>query len=111
METIYRAFDGEMFTTPEKCLEHEKEKPLFVMFDDEGNLIHSPENCCLLHITDQIDGAAAFVRLNERFDLDHSGIDAYEGAGWYWWDGGEYYWLDPVMFKALVKSGCIDKYL
>lgn len=109
MEIIYRAFDGETFTTPEECLEHEKNNPLFVMFDNDGNLVHSPEDCCLLQIIDHADGAKAFVELNERFDCDYSGIDIFQGAGWYWWDGGEYYWLDPVMIKALNKSGCIDK--
>ena len=110
MEIIYRAFDGETFTTPEECLKHEKKNPRFIMFDTEGNLVHHPEKCCLLQIVDQVDGAAAFVRLNERLGTDHSGIDIFEGAGWYWWDGEEYYWLDPVMLKALVKSGCIDKH-
>ena len=110
MEIVYRAFDGETFTTPEECLKHEKENPLFVMFDNEGNLVHSPEDCYLLQIINQSEGAAAFIELNEKLDYGYSGIDIFQGAGWYWWDGGEYCWLDPTMIKALIKSGCVDKH-
>lgn len=109
METVYRAFDGEIFTTPEKCLEHEKKNPLFCMFDLEGNLVHHPENCCLLQIVNPVDGAAAFIQLSNSFGCDYSGIDLFESAGWYWWDGNEYCWIDPNMVKALIKSGYIDK--
>lgn len=109
MEIIYRAFDGETFTTPEECLKHEKENPQFRMFDNEGNLIHHPEDCCLLQIVNPVDGAAAFIQLNESFGCDYSGIDLFESAGWYWWDGANYCWIDPDMVKALVKSGCIGK--
>lgn len=109
MEVIYRAFDGKMFPTPEECLTHEKEHPLFRMFNSEGKLVTSPSDCRLLQIVDGKDGATAFIKLCESEETYSNGIDTYVGVGWYWWNGEEYQRIDPRMIEALTKCGYFER--
>lgn len=105
MEIIYRSFDGKTFSTPEECLNHEKENPLFRMFDISGKQVAYPDDCILLQIVNESDGPAAFVKLCESYESNYEGFSSYESAGWYWWDGDEYHWIDPEMVNALFKCG------
>lgn len=105
MEIIYRSFDGKMFSTPEECLAHEKEDPLFRMFDNSGKLVTYPDDCVLLQIINENDGPNAFIELCESYDCSYEGFSPYESAGWYWWDGNEYGCIDPEMVNALLKCG------
>lgn len=103
MEIIYRSFDGKMFSTPEECLTHEKEHPLFRMFDTSGKQVAYPDDCILLQIVNESDGPAAFIELCESCECSYEGFSSYDSAGWYWWDGDEYGWIDPEMVNALFK--------
>lgn len=103
MEIIYRSFDGKMFSTPEDCLTHEKEHPLFRMFDNCGKLVAYPDDCVLLQIVNENDGPAAFIELCESCECGYGEFSSYESAGWYWWDDDDYVWVNPEMVNALFK--------
>lgn len=105
MEIIYRSFDGKTFSTPEECLTHEKEHPLFRMFDNSGKPVADPDDCILLQIVNEGDGSAAFIQLCENCGCGYGHFSSYEGAGWYWWDDEDYIWIDPDMVNALFKCG------
>lgn len=109
MEIIYRSFDGKMFSTPEECLTHEKEHPLFRMFNSSGKLVTEPDDCLLLQIVNDSDGPAAFIELCESCECSYEGFSSYDNAGWYWWNGDEYSWIDPEMTNALVQCGYFGK--
>lgn len=102
MEIIYRSFDGKMFSTPEECLTHEMDHPLFRMFDNSGKQVTRPDDCVLLQIVN-INGPAAFIELCESCGSDYGDFTSNESAGWYWWDGDEYGWIDPEMINALFR--------
>lgn len=113
MRVVYVAIDGKEFDTEAACLQHEKEDPLFKVYDQEGRLTEVGPDAFLLHIINDDKGGVAFQRLCEKRGEEASSIDFYSRAGsidfysragWYWWDGDEYSSVDEGMVRAIMRA-------
>lgn len=104
MKVVYVAIDGKEFDTEAACLQHEKEDPLFKVYDHEGRLTEVGPDALLLHIINDDEGGEAFQRLCEKRGEEAGSIDFYSRAGWYWWDGDEYSSVDEGMVRAMMRA-------
>ena len=89
MEIIYRAYDGQEFSTEEECINHEKNAD-FIMYDNNGR-IYCVEDTMVVCFKNS-NGISDFVRLNEERDLSHDGLDendyysSSEFPLWFYWN-------------------------
>lgn len=103
MEVLYRAFDGKLFHSPEECLRHEKENPLFKMWGEDG-LTTDPDCARVVHIIDEDSGANKFVELCEDMGVSYDGIEAYSSTGWYLWDDDQYVYIPDDTINAIMHA-------
>lgn len=104
MKVIYEAFDGEKFDTEEACLRHEKESPLFRVYDRQGQPIEVGQDVYLLHLIDDSRGGKAFAQLCEERGELIGGITRFSNAGWYWWDSNRYSRVDEKLVLAMMRA-------
>lgn len=104
MKVIYEAFDGEKFDTEADCLRHEKESPLFRVYDRQGQPIEVGKDVHLLHLIDGHKGGEAFVRQCEKRGEFSRHITRYSSAGWYWRDDNRYSRIDENMVLAMMRA-------
>ena len=100
MEILYRAFDGKVFHNADECLRHERENPLFRMWNKDG-LTTDPGNALVVEILDKYDGANAFVELCESHNDMYDGIDRFTDKGVYMWDDEQYVCIPDNTLEAL----------
>lgn len=91
MQVIYQAFDGELFTSPEACLEHEKQNPKFKMWDTNG-VTSSPDRARVVWFSKQANARRDFIELCRSEDITSEGIDDDEGG----YDTEIYLWCDDL---------------
>ena len=103
MEVIYRAFDGQLFHNPEDCMRHERENPLFKMWDSDGPTT-DPDCARVVQIISELQGADKFIQLCEENGVDYSGIDRYSETGWYLWDDERYFYFPDDTIEAIKRA-------
>lgn len=103
MEIIYRSFDGLEFSDEEACRAHEKNNPLFIMFDDEG-VTNDVEMAYVVDIRDDY-GAEFFVKRCEQESTVSDGISEDDIAGVYIWNdrSGEYIEITDRVLQAIEQ--------
>lgn len=101
MEILYRAFDGKVFHNADECLRHERENPLFRMWDEDGMTTETGK-ALVIEILNDYSGATAFVELCESCGNIHDGIDRFAGKGVYVWaDNDQYVSIPDSTLEAL----------
>lgn len=89
MEIIYRSFDGREFDTEEECLSHEKENPLFRMWDASGETTNIKKGDVVeLNSNTAVE---RFIEICQELDVECHGID---GVGLYAWDSSSYEFIN-----------------
>ena len=91
MQIIYQASDGELFTSPEACLEHEKQYPKFKMWDIDG-ATSNPDNARVVWFSKQANARRKFIELCLSKNIVSEGIDDDEGG----YDTEIYLWCDDL---------------
>ena len=89
MQVVYQAFDGQLFTSPEACLDHERQNPKFKMWNTNG-VTSSPDSARVVWFSKQEDARTEFINMCKREDIVTEGID-YDDGGY---DADLYLWCD-----------------
>jgi hypothetical protein len=98
MKVVYMSFDGKCFSSEEECRFHEENNPSFKMYDEAGKVTDDPNMSKVVHLFNDEESGRACADLHEEYDCSCDGIDAYSGAGWYFWgDDGWTYIPDDVV--------------
>lgn len=71
METVYRAFDGKIFSNADVCRKHEQEVG-YIMYDEEGNTHYASTAYVVNILTDK--GVENFIKLCEEAGASSEGI-------------------------------------
>lgn len=94
MKVIYRSFDGQDFDTAEECLFHEKEEPLFRMWDKSGET-EKVENGYVVELNSNA-AVEKFIELSQESGSEYCGID---GVGLYVWDENNFEFVNVNSYE------------
>ena len=99
MEVIYRAYDGKIFESAEKCFIYEQAMTI-PMYGESGKT-NDPDKALVVALNDD-NSAEIFISKCKEVGTLHEGIG--EGdKGIYIWDycDDSYYYMDTSIFSAL----------
>ena len=94
MKAVYRSLDGLIFNTEEECLSHEKETPLFRMWDSSGET--KLVECGYVVELNNNDAVEKFIELSQESGSEYCGI---EGVGLYVWDEHNFKFVDISSYQ------------
>lgn len=100
MKIKYIAFDGTVFDREDDCLLHEKETPLFIMYDDFGEITDDIEMAVLVEIRES-KGVLAFCAYVDN----KSKCEKVVSPGVYYWNTiqSEYLYIPDYILKTIKK--------